>query len=81
VSSLLASRRHTLPLERLTEREREVLSLIAQGRSNAGIAEALFLSVRTVEGQVASVFRALDLQEVGAENRRVKAALAFLAAG
>ena len=81
VATLLAARRHTLPLERLTDRERDVLALIAEGRSNAGIAQALFLSVKTVEGHVASVFRALDLQEAGAENRRVKAALAFLSAG
>lgn len=78
VGTLLTTRRNTLPLQRLTDREREVLSLIAEGRSNAGIAQALCLSVKTVEGHVASVFRALDLQDGGSDNRRVKAALAFL---
>jgi DNA-binding NarL/FixJ family response regulator len=80
VRALVSARRHTAPIDRLTERERDVLSLIAEGRSNAGIAEALHLSVKTVEGHVAAVFRALDLHDEGTDNRRVKAALAFLEA-
>ncbi len=80
VRTLVSARRHTAPIDRLTERERDVLSLIAEGRSNAGIAEALHLSVKTVEGHVAAVFRALDLHDEGTDNRRVKAALAFLEA-
>jgi DNA-binding NarL/FixJ family response regulator len=80
VATLLAARRHTTALERLTEREREILALVAQGRSNAGIAETLFLSVKTVEAHVAAVFRSLDLHEDAADNRRVKAALAYLQA-
>jgi DNA-binding NarL/FixJ family response regulator len=80
VSALFAARRHARPLERLTDRERQVLGLIAEGRSNAGIAAVLQLSPKTVEGHVASVFRALDLQDGGSDNRRVKAALAFLEA-
>lgn len=80
VATLLAARRNTSSLERLTDREREILALVAQGRSNAGIAEALFLSVKTVEAHVAAVFRSLDLHEDAADNRRVKAALAYLQA-
>lgn len=79
VEVMLAARRHAVPIERLTDREREVLALLAEGRSNAGIATSLHLSVKTVEGHVAAVFRALGLQEDGPDNRRVKAALAFLA--
>jgi DNA-binding NarL/FixJ family response regulator len=81
VSAMVAARRHARPMERLTDREREVLSLLAQGRSNAGIARSLQLSVKTVEGHVASVFRALDLHDGGSDNRRVKAALTFLGSG
>lgn len=81
VRALVAARRHTAPLERLTEREREVLHLLAQGRSNAGIAHTLFLSVKTVEAHVAGIFRALELEEDGSDNRRVRAALAFLQSG
>jgi DNA-binding NarL/FixJ family response regulator len=80
VTALLAARRHTRALERLTDREREILALVAQGRSNAGIAEALFLSVKTVEAHVAAVFRSLDLHEDAADNRRVKATLTYLQA-
>lgn len=80
VTTFVAARRHTGPMARLTDRERDVLSLLAEGRSNAGIAASLQLSVKTVEGHVASVFRALDLHDGGSDNRRVKAALAFLAA-
>ncbi|MEO5609878.1 MAG: response regulator transcription factor [Ornithinibacter sp.] len=79
ITSMIAARRRGTVLDRLTERELEVLHLLAEGRSNAGIAASLSVAVKTVEGHVASVFRALDLEAVQADNRRVKAALAFLA--
>ena len=78
VQMLMAARRHRSPLDRLTVREREVLALIAEGRSNLAIAERLHLSVKTVEMHVAAVFRALDLEAAPDLNRRVMAALAFL---
>ena len=80
VTRMIAARRRGTVLDRLTEREVDVLRLLAEGRSNAGIATSLSLAVKTVEGHVASAFRALDLEPVEADNRRVKAALAFLAA-
>ncbi len=80
VTVLMSARRHAQPLARLTPREREVLTLIAEGQSNAGIADTLVLSVKTVEAHVASIFRALDLDATTSDNRRVKAALTFLGA-
>lgn len=80
VSSLIAAGRRSQPIARLTPRELEVLELLAQGWSNTAIAAGLFMSVKTVESHVASVFRSLDLVDVAAENRRVKATLAYLAA-
>ncbi|WP_231384076.1 response regulator transcription factor [Cellulomonas sp. URHD0024] len=80
VASLVATRRHTEPLEQLTERERAVLAAMAQGLSNSGIAQTLFVSVKTVETHVAAVFRTLGLQESSTDNRRVKAALVYLGA-
>jgi DNA-binding NarL/FixJ family response regulator len=80
VVAMVSARRHTAPMSRLTERELEVLALLAEGRSNAGIAEVLVLSPRTVENHVASIFRALDLAEDETDNRRVKATLAYLSA-
>ncbi len=65
-------------LDRLTPRELEVLGLMAEGRSNRGITEALRLSERTVEVHIASVFRGLDLEESGSVNRRVLAVLTYL---
>ncbi len=66
------------PLATLTEREREVLSLMAQGRNNAGIAEALFLTERAVEKHINSMFHKLGLSEEPNVHRRVMAVLAFL---
>jgi DNA-binding NarL/FixJ family response regulator len=62
----------------LTPREREVLSLMAEGRSNAGIAESLVLSVGAVEKHVASIFGKLRLHQDESDNRRVLAVLAYL---
>ncbi|WP_235520959.1 response regulator transcription factor [Cellulomonas sp. Leaf395] len=80
VSSLVAARRRAAPLDGLTDRELDVLAAMAQGLSNAGIAEALVVSVKTVESHVAAVFRALRLDEAASDNRRVKAALVYLGA-
>jgi DNA-binding NarL/FixJ family response regulator len=66
------------PLERLTPREREVLEQMAQGRNNAGIAQALFLSPHAVEKHINSLFSKLGLSEEVDVHRRVKAVLLFL---
>ena len=67
------------PLAALTDREREVLSMMAEGRSNAAIAEMLVLTKRAVEKHVNSIFAKLELTEAENVSRRVKAALMFLA--
>ena len=68
------------PLAELTPRERELLAQIAQGKSNAAIAESLVITKRAVEKHVNSIFLKLGLsQSEGASSRRVKAALMFLA--
>jgi len=72
-------RKQSSPLAALTEREREVLSLIAEGASNASIAESLVLTKRAVEKHVNSIFAKLGLTEAEDVSRRVKAALLFLA--
>jgi DNA-binding NarL/FixJ family response regulator len=77
VSSLVAGRRRSA-LDELTDREREVLSLIAEGRSNRAIAKELFLSSRAVERHVQSIFQKLRLPESEDANRRVLAVLALL---
>jgi DNA-binding NarL/FixJ family response regulator len=66
------------PLEVLTPREREVLGLMAEGRSNAGIASALVLSTGAVEKHVASIFQKLRLRQAPEDHRRVLAVLAYL---
>lgn len=78
VTRLLSRQRTTSSLDRLTEREREVLTLMAEGRSNAGIAEELFLHTKTIEHYVASVFTRLGLENTSADNRRVLAVLTWL---
>jgi DNA-binding NarL/FixJ family response regulator len=65
-------------LDELTEREREVLALMAEGRSNRGICERLFLSPKTVEAHVKHIFMKLGIDESGDDHRRVLAVLAFL---
>jgi DNA-binding NarL/FixJ family response regulator len=81
VEALVAARSRATPspLERLTPREREVLSLLAEGRSNAAVAEGLVLSERAVEKHINSIFAKLDLPETRDAHRRVKAVLLFLA--
>lgn len=66
------------PIHRLTEREREVLRLIATGLSNSAIRKQLDLSPRTVEAHVRSIFMKLDLPDSSESHRRVLAVLAFL---
>ncbi len=78
VATLLGPNRDQDPLTLLTPREREVLSLMAEGRNNAGIARRLFLTGRTVETHIASIMNKLGLQETGEEHRRVLAVLAWL---
>lgn len=68
------------PLAELTPREREVLALVAQGRTDRGIAEELFVTRKTVEAHVRSILAKLDLPTDARENRRVHAVLAFLGA-
>jgi DNA-binding NarL/FixJ family response regulator len=81
VAQLFSRRRHDEPLERLTPREREVLSMVAEGRSNAGIAEALVLTIGAVEKHVQSILSKLDLPQSSSDHRRVLAVLAYLQSG
>ena len=77
VSSLVAGRRRSV-LDELNDRERTVLSLIAEGRSNRAIAKQLFLSPRAIERDVQAIFQKLGLVETEDDNRRVLAVLALL---
>jgi DNA-binding NarL/FixJ family response regulator len=78
VAQLFSRRRRDGPLERLTPREREVLALMAEGRSNSGIADALVLTVGAVEKHVQSILSKLDLPQSSTDHRRVLAVLAYL---
>jgi serine/threonine-protein kinase PknK len=78
VQELVASRRKHNPLEALTGREREVLSLMAEGYSNLGIAHRLFVAEGTVEKHVRSTMMKLELPETADDQRRVLAVLTFL---
>jgi len=78
VSRLVGRRRGKDPLSELTPREREVLELIAEGRSNQGIAERLVVTERAVEKHVTSIFGKLGLPAAPADHRRVLAVLAYL---
>jgi DNA-binding NarL/FixJ family response regulator len=81
VETLVAARSRSAqsPLARLTPREREVLALLAEGRSNAAVADGLVLSERAVEKHINSIFAKLGLPEARDAHRRVKAVLLFLA--
>jgi DNA-binding NarL/FixJ family response regulator len=78
VSQLVGRRRRDAPLDELTAREREVLGLMAEGRSNQGIAERLVVTERAVEKHVTSIFSKLRLPPATADHRRVLAVLAYL---
>lgn len=80
VAELLNRRRAHDPLQALTEREREVLALMAEGRSNEGIRERLFLSPRTVEAHIRNIFMKLGLEDSRDDHRRVLAVLTCLRA-
>jgi DNA-binding NarL/FixJ family response regulator len=78
VAQLVTRRRQGSALDRLTEREREVLGLMAEGRSNAALAERLVLSLGAIEKHVASIFTKLDLPPSSTDHRRVLAVVAYL---
>jgi DNA-binding NarL/FixJ family response regulator len=78
VDELLAHRRRADPIEELTPREREIIALMAEGRSNQGICQALWLSPKTVETHIRGAFTKLGIREAPEDNRRVLAVLAFL---
>ncbi len=84
VVEVLVARKYRLedsPLVRLTDREREVLELMAQGKNNAAIAGALFLTERAIEKHINSLFHKLQLSQEPSVHRRVMAVLAFLKGG
>jgi serine/threonine-protein kinase len=81
VSRLVARKRARGPLDVLTEREREVLALVAEGHSNGAIGQKLFLSRKTVDSHISQIFLKLDLRESPEYHRRVLAVLAFLRSG
>ena len=78
VSQLVGRRRRDDPIDQLTPREREVLGLMAEGRSNSGIAEQLVVTERAVEKHVTSIFSKLRLPAASEDHRRVLAVLAYL---
>jgi DNA-binding NarL/FixJ family response regulator len=78
VDELLERRRRIDPIEELTPREREVLALIAEGRSNKGICRALWLSPKTVETHIRGTFTKLGIKDAPEDNRRVLAVLSYL---
>jgi serine/threonine-protein kinase len=78
VSRLVTRKRERGPLDELTEREREVLGLVAEGRSNGAIADQLFLSKKTVDSHISQIFMKLGLRESPEDHRRVLAVLTFL---
>jgi len=81
VAQLVSSRDGDRPLAELTPRERDVLELMAEGRSNTGIAHALVLTVGAVEKHIANIFGKLGLAQSDSDHRRVLAVLAYLKSG
>lgn len=78
VQELVSARRRNDPLSALSDREREVLELMAEGRSNAGIARRIWVTEGTVEKHVRSILTKLDLAETSDDHRRVLAVITFL---
>src|SRR3954470_10605964 len=78
VQRMVGRRRESSPLDELTPRERQGVGLMAEGRSNAGIAEALIVTVAAVERHVTSIFSKLGLQQAPEDHRRVLAVLEYL---
>lgn len=78
VARLVGRKRRNSPIDDLTKREREVLSLIAEGRSNAGVAEELVVTVAAVERHVTNIFDKLGLRQSPERHRRVLAVLSYL---
>jgi DNA-binding NarL/FixJ family response regulator len=78
IQELVSGRRRTDPLAALSPREHEVLALMAEGRSNAGIARQLWLTEGTVEKHVRSILSKLNLREAADDHRRVRAVITFL---
>jgi DNA-binding NarL/FixJ family response regulator len=78
VARLMGRKRRDGPLDELTKREREVLALMAEGRSNPGIAEELVVTVGAIEHHVTNIFDKLGLRQAPGEHRRVLAVLEFL---
>jgi DNA-binding NarL/FixJ family response regulator len=78
VAQLVGRRRARVPLDDLTDREREVLALMAEGRSNQAICDRLFLAPKTVEAHIANIFSRLELPPAPDDHRRVLAVLAHL---
>ncbi len=81
VARMVGRSRARSPLDELTDREREVLALMAEGRSNAAIERRLFLAPKTVEGNIRNIFQKLGLRQEGDDHRRVLAVLTYLRAG
>jgi DNA-binding NarL/FixJ family response regulator len=80
VAALLERRRRADPLDELTPREREVLALMAEGLTDRGIAERLYVTPKTVETHIRHVFEKLEIPESALDNKRVHAVLAYLRA-
>jgi len=80
VARMVGRRRKDSPLDALTPREREVLGLMAEGKSNGGIADALVVSLAAVEKHVTHIFAKLDIGHAPDEHRRVMAVLTLLRA-
>lgn len=78
IDDLIARRDRVNPIDELTMREREILALMAEGRSNQGICRALWLSPKTVETHIRGAFAKLGIREAPEDNRRVLAVLAYL---
>jgi DNA-binding NarL/FixJ family response regulator len=78
VARLMSRRTKPSPVQMLSEREQEVLSLMAEGHSNSGICEKLFLSPRTVEAHIGHIFAKLNLTDSADYHRRVRAVLIYL---